>query len=110
MDNFTMKEVERIVNDGLLSAEILHSIFESTTRKIEMYNDVESINILKYLEGENSIPEEVRFEIRDFLYNYDKYKSSLVSNDDVSNSSYVFYIITGVILIVVGVFLVFAND
>lgn len=67
MDDYSLNEVKDIIKDDNLSADILRSILDNTTRRIEIYNDDESIEILKYILENAEISEEVKVEINKYL-------------------------------------------
>ena len=46
MDNYTVNEVEKIIQENLLTNDVLTSIIESSIRRIEIFNDKEGIEIL----------------------------------------------------------------
>ena len=49
MDTYEFDEVKDIIENRRLTTEILNSILESTTRKIDLFDDVESRKILTFL-------------------------------------------------------------
>ena len=49
MDTYEFDEVKDIIENRRLTTEILNSILESTTRKIDLFDDVESRKILAFL-------------------------------------------------------------
>ena len=85
MDTYEFDEVKDIIENRRLTTEILNSILESTTRKIDLFDDVESRKILAFLKESNDVPVKVKVYIDDFLK---KYKNSLNEEDEKENRCY----------------------
>ena len=79
MDNYSLNDVKTLVDKDLITSDILKNIFESTTRRIELYHDIDDINILKYLLDCNIVPSSTKEEIRKYLSEYEK---SIIIDDD----------------------------
>ena len=110
MDNYTIDEVKRIIQSNLLTKEVLNSIVESSTRRIEIFGDKNSIEILKFLKDIQTVPLEIKNDIDNFLNNCQNSISnvdSLYYNDE--NKSYLFYLIIGSIFVLLGALLMFFN-
>lgn len=101
MDNYSLEEVKKIIEEERLTGDILHSIIESTTRKINLSNDYESLEILKYISDKAKIPDDVKEEISSYL---EKYKSARVDDIkpfEVDNKKYFISIIVSLVVIVI---------
>ena len=108
MDSFTIEEVKNLVKSNLISENILNNILDSTIRKIELYNDDDSIEILKYLKEIEIVPISFKKEIELFLSKHEKRTEYLEQLEDESNNKqYVIYIVTGIISIITGIFILF---
>ena len=49
MDSYSLDEVKNIIDKNLMSPDVLKNILKSSTRRIEIYDDEEAVEILKYL-------------------------------------------------------------
>lgn len=108
MDNYTMDDVKTLIDSNMLSPEVLHLIFESTTRKLNTYKDDNSLDILNYLEKSSDIPLEIRNEIRNFLSTYND--SDLIENTLTEKSESkisAFYIVIGILTLLLGIVIFF---
>ena len=85
MDTYEFDEVKDIIENRRLTTEILNSILESTTRKIDLFDDVESRKILTFLKESNDVPVKVKVYIDDFLK---KYKNSFNEEEEKENKFY----------------------
>lgn len=104
MDTFSLEEVKHLVKDNLITSDILKTILESATRRIELYNDEESINILKYLEEVDITPIDIKKEIRKFLEKYESF-ATLDESSDTYDKGVLTYIVVSLIFIVCGILL-----
>ena len=99
MDNYTVDEVKKIIQANLLTKEVLNSIIESSIRRIEIFGDKESNQMT---------PLEVKNDIEKFLDNYHNDFSSIFdSHYYEERKSYLFYIIIGIMFILLGIILLF---
>ncbi len=73
MDNYTLNEVKMLIDKKMMKPEILNNILKSTTRRIELYDDKDDIEILRYLSNDESIPKTTKEEIDKYLSEYEKY-------------------------------------
>lgn len=71
MDNYSLNDVKNLNDNNLLTSDILKTILESTTRRIELYQDIDDINILKYLLKSNLVPNKTKEEIKKYLSEYE---------------------------------------
>ena len=93
--------VKDIIENRRLTTEILNSILESTTRKIDLFDDVESRKILTFLKESNDVPVKVKVYIDDFLK---KYKNSFNEEEEKENKFYPYmYVILGLLMIIIGI-------
>ncbi len=109
MDNYKLEEVKNIIENNILSPEVLENILKSSTRRIETYDDEESVEILNYLSKCETIPQETREHINKYLAEYNTFK--IESNVKLEEKKIGFnkvmfaYIIVIVILIfIIGIF------
>lgn len=72
MDNYSLNDVKNLIDKNLINSDILKNILESTTRRIELYQDIDDINILKLLLDCKVIPSKTKEEIRKYLNEYEK--------------------------------------
>lgn len=108
MDNYTIDEVKKIIQANLLTKEVLNSIIESSIRRIEIFGDKDSIEILEFLKSNQMTPLEVKNDIEKFLDNYRNDFSSIFDSHYYEESkSYLFYIIIGIMFILLGIILLF---
>lgn len=108
MDNYTVDEVKKIIQANLLTKEVLNSIIESSIRRIEIFGDKDSIEILEFLKSNQVTPLEVKNDIEKFLDNYHNDFSSIFdSHYYEERKSYLFYIIIGIMFILLGIILLF---
>ncbi len=110
MDNYSLEEVKKIVEEERLSSNILHSIIESTTRKINLSDDCESLEILEYINDKAKIPDDVKKEISSYL---DKYKSARVDSVkpfEIDNKKYFISIIVSLVVIVILVLIMYMRS
>ena len=75
MDSYKLEEVKMLIDKNLLTGDILKNILTSSTRRIELYDNEESVDILKYLSKADCVPLETKEEINKFLAEYDSSKS-----------------------------------
>lgn len=100
MDTYKLDEVKDIIEKRRLTTEILNSILESTTRKIDLFDDVESKEILSFLKESNDVPVKVKVYIDDFLKTY---KNSL-NEEESENKFYPYmYVILGLLMVMLGI-------
>ena len=76
MDNYSLKEVKMLIDNNMVTPEIFNNIIKSTTRRIELYNDKDDWEILKYLSKCSLVPIEAQKEINKYLDSYDKYRAN----------------------------------
>ena len=79
MDSYKLDEVKILFDKNLLTTDILKRILESSKRRIELYDDEESIEILKYLNTLDIIPEDIQDEINKYLADYN---ASIIDNKE----------------------------
>ena len=79
MDSYKLDEVKMLFDKNLLTTDILKRILESSKRRIELYDDEESIEILKYLNTLDIIPEDIQDEINKYLADYN---ASIIDNKE----------------------------
>ncbi len=82
MDNYTLNEVKMLIDKKMLKPEILNNILKSTTRRIELYDDSDDLEILKYLSNNDSIPKGTKEEINKYLQEYESYN---IDKEEKSN-------------------------
>lgn len=106
MDIYSLKDVQRLDVNNRLTKEILDSIFESTTRQIELFDDYQSIEILKYVLDLEITPVELKEVIHLFLTDYENNREKTVIVDIPRKEKIGFaYILIAGLLIFLGMFL-----
>lgn len=105
MDNYTLSEVKMLIDKKMMKPEILNNILKSTTRRIELYDDKDDIEILRYLSNNESIPKATKEEIDKYLseyenYNRDKNKISIEKKNIISKKVIIVYLVILIILII----------
>ncbi len=110
MDNYTVNEVEKIIQENLLTNDVLTSIIESSIRRIEIFNDKEGIEILNFLKNDKKISLNIKNDIDKFLNNYQNNLSYISDSYSTSESkSYLFYLIVGILFTILGIILLFLD-
>ncbi len=106
MDIYSLKEVQRLDINNKLTKEILASIFESATRQIELFDDYQSIEILKYLLDVDVVSLEDKESIRLYLDDYEKNREEIVIVDIPRKEKIGFtYILIAGLLVFLGMFI-----
>ena len=105
MDSYKLEEVKKIIEQNLLSPEVLQNILKSTTRRIENYDDNEAVSILNYLSSCDVIPQETKEELNKYLSEYNNYHINTVEKDkDMNNGGnnrlIIIYVLIIILLIV----------
>lgn len=109
MDNYNLDEVKSLLNKNLITPDVLNNILKSATRRVELYNDKDDIEILRYLSSSELIPSDTKEEINNYLALYEGFNinnvESVKSNekDRRKNISLILVLVT--ILIAVLVFI-----
>lgn len=104
MDNYKLEEVKNIIEKNLLSPEVLNTILKSSTRRIEIYDDEEAVNILKYLSNHESIPDETKEEINKYLAQYENYNIENTEKENKTDNNFITILfITIVVLIAITI-------
>ena len=114
MDDYSLEEVKKIVESDKLTAFILRAILDNATRRIEIYNDEECIEILKYLlenanfDSKNSIKEEIKNYLEK-VNNIDNHgNSEIIENvDNIDKGSNLKTFVVAVFLLVIVCVLMF---
>lgn len=105
MDNYTLNEVKMLIDKKMMKPEILNNILKSTTRRIELYDDKDDLEILKYLKNNETIPKKTKEEIDKYLkeyenYNRDKFELSTKKKTIINKKVIIVYLVILIILIV----------
>ncbi len=87
MDYYSLEEVKKIIDNNLLTPEVLRNILKSTTRRIEIKDDLAALDILKFLSKCSIIPEDTRNYIDKYLSEHDSYILKGQKNDEENNST-----------------------
>ena len=80
MDNYNLDEVKKLINSNLVTPEVFNNILKSTTRRLELYDDKDDLNILLYLSQCELVPKETKEEIDKYLAVYDSYNVKTTEN------------------------------
>lgn len=102
MDNYSLEDVKKIDEKGLLNKKVLKRIIISVVRRIEIYNDYSEIKILKYLRKSNEVDQELKREIDEYIY---KFEGHVIENKDNKDSKTIL-IITLILMIAVTLFII----
>lgn len=78
MDNYSFEEVKSLINKNLVTPEVLKNILNSTTRRLELYDDKDDLKILQYLSDSELVPIETKEEINKYLAVYNNYTINTV--------------------------------
>ncbi len=115
MDNYKLVEVINIIDNNLLTPEVLENILKSATRRIETYDDAEALNILNYLAKSDTIPDETREHISKYLAEYDTFK--IESNVKLEEKKigfnkvmFVYILVIIALIIVIAVFYFYGSE
>ena len=112
MDSYKLDEIKMLIDKNLLNSDVLINILNSTKRRIELYDDEESVNILKYLSTSDIIPEQTKEDINKYLAEYNssviKDNEEEVINNKVINWRVVliYSLIITLVIIIIGLFLI----
>lgn len=103
MDKYTMEEVKMLIEENLLSPEVLENILKSSTKRIENYDDNEALKILNYLSNHESVPNETKDEINKYLAQYNSYHVETVekskNNDKRKNTIILLFIFIFILIV-----------
>lgn len=109
MDNYSLEDVKKLVEKKLITSDVLKNILESTTRRLELYNDPDDLAILKYLSSCKSVPKTTKSDINKYLSEYDKItvENKLEEKDTIEarKNNIIWFISIIVILIIICVIL-----
>ncbi len=108
MDDYRLEEVKTIIENNLLTPEVLENILKNSTKRIELYSDIEAVEILKYLKDNEVVPIKTREDLDKYLINYEEYnKESLNSNVEKKNIRIMILYLIILILSIVLVWITF---
>lgn len=108
MDNYKLEEVKKIIDENLLSPSVLENILKSTTRRIEIHDDHEAVEILSYLSNHEIVPNETKEEINKFLAQYNSYhveNVESINNSTIRKHKIIFLYFFVIILILLAIIL-----
>ena len=98
MDDYRLEEVKTIIENNLLTPEVLENILKNSTKRIELYNDIEAVEILKYLKSDVTVTIKTKEDIDNYLINYKEYNEES-SNNNVEKKNIRIMILYLIILI-----------
>jgi len=104
MDNYSLSDVKNLLDKDLINSDILKNILESTTRRIELYQDIDDINILKYLLECKVVPSKTKDEIKKYLSEYENMvieKDSKNKENNISRKNNVIIFMIVIILLII---------
>lgn len=105
MDNYELEEVKMIIQEERLSSNILKSILENSTRRIEIYDDEESYEILKYILNTAQINQDTKDEIEKYLNRCSKDAIEKEEFEETNESALPWiFIISGIVFLLLGIF------
>lgn len=106
MDNYKLEDVRKLIENNLLSSDVLNNVFKSTTRRIENYDDKEAVKILNYLSNHEAIPKEIKEEINKYLAQYNSYQiDNIEDSEEKQNKNKIRIIILYALIIVFSLIL-----
>ena len=85
MDNYSLEDVKKLIDNNLLNKEILENILKTSTRRIENKNDNSAIEILRFLSLEKTIPKKTKNQIEKYLSEYETY--IIKNNEEKENGN-----------------------
>ena len=85
MDNYSLEDVKKLIDNNLLNKEILENILKTSTRRIENKNDNSAIEILRFLSLEKTIHKETKNQIEKYLSEYETY--IIKNNEEKENGN-----------------------
>lgn len=85
MDSYSLDEVKMLIDKDLLTNDVLKNILISSKRRLELYDDSESLNILRFLATNDLIPEEVKEEINKYIAEYNSSTIREKEDEDINN-------------------------
>ena len=106
MDNYNLDDVKILIDKGLVTPEVLKNILKSTTRRIELYNDNDDVQILKYLSSHDSIPKETKEEINKYLSIYNEHEIDNSENKKINFKLIIIYSVLIAIILLIGFFII----
>ena len=111
MDNYSLEEVKMLINENKVSIAVFKNILKSATRRLELYNDKDDWEILKYLSENKVVPEKIKKEINRYLDDYNKFNSEnndrIKGNIEKRTKTVITMLIIAIILIIICMFLIF---
>lgn len=106
MDNYNLDDVKILIDKGLLTTDVLKNILKSTTRRIELYNDNDDVQILKYLSSHDSIPDETKEEINKYLSVYNEHEIDNVEDKKINYKLIIIYSVLISLILLIGCFII----
>ena len=110
MDNYKLEEVKKIIEENLLSSDVLKNILKSSTRRIENYDDHEAVEILSYLSNNDAVPTDTKEDINKYLAEYNQFHIDAVEKEKklskMGNNRLLIIYIVIIILLLVATFAV----
>ena len=112
MDSYKLDEIKMLIDKNLLNSEVLINILNSTKRRIELYDDEDSVEVLKYLSTSDIVPNKTKEDINKFIAEYNssviKENEKEIINNKVINWRVVliYSLIIALVITIVGLFII----
>lgn len=109
MDNYKLEEVKRIIEENLLSPDVLSNILKSSTKRIENYDDHEAVEILTYLSTNETIPKDIKEELSKYLAEYNNYHIKEVEKNEsfgTNNTKITIIYVVIIILLIISLYII----
>ena len=110
MDNYSYEEVKMLINNNLVTSEVLNNILKSTTRRLELYKDKDDLKILQYLSDSQLIPVDTKDEINKYLALYDSYdiqtKENTMTSKENRKGSFAFAFVLIIVLLIISLYFI----
>lgn len=111
MDNYSLEEVKLLIDENKISPEVFNNILKSASRRLELYNDKDDLEILRFLSENKIVPKSIRKEINGYLESYYKI-NNMVNEKNKKNGkkrtkTVIIMLIIAIVLIIICLCLVF---
>lgn len=109
MDNYSLEEVKSLIHNNLITKEVFDNILKSTTRRLELYNDKDDWEILKYLSQSSLVSDDSKEKIDKYLKSYNIYckrsASTMKKNSKSRRLSIIITIALGIAIILLWAYI-----
>ena len=110
MDNYSLEEVKMLISENKITPEVFKNILKSASRRLELYNDSDDLEILKFLSQNKVVPDKIKKEINSYLAIYDKVNNKnnevVKSNTNRRRATVITILVVAIILIAICILLI----